>query len=381
MNRLMFRILLVSVLGSAACKIGAINTTDQVTSTPTIPITETTEAMLSTITAEISIVTATETPISPTVTPDHIATGVAEARAIAATLTSEVPMAPTKATSFIGSEKIYFSIKDVLYQMDLDGSDLQVVTYGIGKNENIIIDVAQKKIFLTRWDQPAQISVLDLQNVEIIREFSDGPTDGAQGIAIDPSNSTMYLGLYYAGVFVTNMAKAGNWNRLVDLSSLSPMIGQRCQLQIDPANRQIYFRSAFNGECGLCRYIWSVDFDGNNLTKIIQANGGDALALDLLEQKMYFTDFPGDYTIKRSNLNGSDLETILILPEPYRFCRSIVLDVPHKKMYLSLFNHGSYMDKRAIARANMDGSGYEILAQLIGTTGGELLGGIALFLP
>jgi len=381
MPRPMLRILLFFILGSAACRIVTIDATYQATDTPNVPRTDIAEAIISTTTVEIPKATGTDTPFPPTVTPDHIATGVAEARAVAATLTDEVPMAPTIVTALPSSEKLYFTIKDVLYQMDLDGSDLQVVTRGIGNNENIIIDVAQKNIFLTRWDQPAQITVLNLQNLGNIRAFSDGPTDGAQGIAIDPSGINMYLGLYYAGVYVMNMDHPGDWSQLVDASSLSPMIGQRGQLQIDPSNRQIYFRSAFNGECGECRYIWRVDFDGNNLIKIVKANGGDALALDLSEQKMYFTDYPGDYTIKRANLDGSEVDTILELPEPYRFCRTIVLDVTHKKMYLSLYNNGSPIDRRAIARANLDGSGYEILAQVIGTSEDEVSGGIALYLP
>jgi hypothetical protein len=381
MPRPMLRILLFFILVSAACRIVTIDATYQATDTPNVPRTDIAEAIISTTTLEIPKATGTDTPFPPTVTPDHIATGVAEARAVAATLTAEVPIAPTIVTSFTNEEKIYFSIRDVLYQMDLDGSDLQVVTREIGTVNDLIIDMAQKKIYLTHWDQPAQIRVLDLQNIGDIKVFSDGLTDGLQGIAIDPSGTNMYLGLYYAGVYVMKMDQAGDWNQLVDSSSLSPMLGQRGQLQIDPAKRQIYFRSAFNGECGECRYIWRVDFDGNNLTKIVKANGGDALALDLSEQKMYFTDYPGDYTIKRANLNGSAVETLLTLPEPYRFCKIMVLDVPHRKMYLSLYNNGSPSDKRAIARANLDGSDYEILAQLIGTNGDEVAGGVALYLP
>jgi hypothetical protein len=381
MPRPMLRILLFFILVSAACRIVTIDATYQATDTPNVPRTDIAEAIISTTTLEIPKATGTDTPFPPTVTPDHIATGVAEARAVAATLTAEVPIAPTIVTSFTNEEKIYFSIRDVLYQMDLDGSDLQVVSREIGTVNDLIIDMAQKKIYLTHWDQPAQIRVLDLQNVGDIKVFSDGLTDGLQGIAIDPSGTNLYLGLYYAGVYVMKMDQAGDWNQLVDSSSLSPMLGQRGQLQIDPAKRQIYFRSAFNGECGECRYIWRVDFDGNNLTKIVKANGGDALALDLSEQKMYFTDYPGDYTIKRANLDGSGVETLLTLPEPYRFCKIMVLDVPHRKMYLSLYNNGSPSDKRAIARANLDGSDYEILAQLIGTNGDEVAGGVALYLP
>jgi len=91
----------------------------------------------------------------------------------------------------------------------------------------------------------------------------------------------MFRFLYYHGVYAINTDPASNGVQLVDSRSLSPMLGQRGQLQIDPANRQIYFQSAYNGECGECRYIWRVDLDGNHLTKIIRANGGDGLALDL----------------------------------------------------------------------------------------------------
>jgi hypothetical protein len=211
--------------------------------------------------------------------------------------------------------------------------------------------------------------------------FSDGPGYGGQGLAIDPTGNKMYLGLYYQGVYARNVNTASNWIRLVDSASLYPLLGQRGQLQIDSVNRHIYFRTAYNGDCGLCRYIWRVNFDGTNLIKIIPANGGDALALDLTEQKMYFSDVPGNYTVKRANLDGSGLETVLTIPAPYRFCRSLVLDVARKKMYLSLYDEGNSYKGRAIARANMDGSGFEILSQISGNTASEVNGGIALFLP
>ena len=167
------------------------------------------------------------------------------------------------------------------------------------------------------------------------------------------------------------------------------MYGQRGQLQVDPVNRHIYFRSTFNGECGLCRYIWRVGFDGEGLVKIIQANsGGDALALDLTEQKMYFCDELGNITatyndtVKRANLDGSAVETLLTIPKPYRLCTSMALDVAHQKMYLNLSSDDDdgYRGK-AIARANMDGSGFEILHTLAGNTTGEVSGYLALFLP
>ena len=131
----------------------------------------------------------------------------------------------------------------------------------------------------------------------------------------------------------------------------------------------------------MCRYIWRVNFDGTNLVKIILANGGDALALDLTEQKMYFSDVPGNYTVKRANLDGSAVETLLTIPAPYRHCASVVLDIEDKKMYLNLVNEDNGYKGKAIARANLDGSGFEVLHTLAGNTAEEVLGNMALFLP
>jgi len=100
---------------------------------------------------------------------------------------------------------------------------------------------------------------------------------------------------------------------------------------------------------------------------------------------MYFSDVPDEpasNTVKRANLDGSAVETLLTLPAPYRLCTSMALDVEHQKMYLNLSTDGGDGYKgKAIARANMDGSGFEILHTLVGNTENEVHGLLALFLP
>ena len=86
-------------------------------------------------------------------------------------------------------------------------------------------------------------------------------------------------------------------------------------------------------------------------------------------------------TIKRANLDGSQVETLLSIPAPYDFVRSMALDVVDKKIYMSLYNAASNYLHRAIARANMDGSGYEILYEASGIKEGDVSGGLALLLP
>jgi hypothetical protein len=206
-------------------------------------------------------------------------------------------------------------------------------------------------------------------------------SSGGQGLTVDPNTSDLFLGLYYGGITTRNISRNTSWQQVVSSEALAPLLGQRGQVQLDPTNRQLYFKSAFNGDCGLCRFIFRVGYDGSNLTKIIPANDGDDLALDLFARKMYFSDDPGSATIKRANLDGSEIETIFTIPEPYTAPRAIALDLDAKKIYLSLFDVSRDWKARAISRVNMDGTGYEILYEATGESGDALSGGIGLFLP
>ncbi len=277
------------------------------------------------------------------------------------------------------TRQLYFSAGDVLYRMNPDGTDVTSVAQGVAGSSHLAVDQVHHKIYLSHWDMPAQILRYDVPSSGNVEAVSNGPDYGGQGLAVDPSNSRLYLGLYYNGVYAKTLNSSGSWTQLVNSTALYPMLGQRGQLQIDPSQHQIYFRTAFNGDCGECRYIWRVNFDGTQLVQLIGANGGDALALDLTNHQMYFSDVPGDYTIKRANLDGSQVETLLTIPAPYRYCRAIVLDITQQKMYLSLYEVAGGFTRRAIARANLDGTGFEVLHAITGNTASEVDGGLALY--
>ena len=167
----------------------------------------------------------------------------------------------------------------------------------------------------------------------------------------------------------------GEWSQIVNSQEISPLLGQRGQLQVDPVHQHVYFRTAYNGDCGECRWIYRVDYDGKNLTKIIQANGGDGLVLDLKSSKIYFSDIPDKKTIKRANLDGSNVETILTLPEGYIFSRSMALDEDTGKIFIYIYEDETNIGKQAIARFNLDGSGFEIIREI--QTNGNVQGGLA----
>ena len=274
MRRLWYWLLFALFLGSSACNV----LSPPAKSTPTISrdtfATGLAEAIAATMTAEIP----TESPKRlSSVTPDHIATNVAEAQAIAATLTAsarlpappasteirppgpseapaptavpeptkapeaaiEVVPAPTQAPpavdiyppevteivipvptaqSLTGKAGIFFTVGNDLYRMDLDGSNPRVVTHAIGYSgylsEFMAVDKAHNKLYLSNSDD-MKIYALDLKNPRSLEVVCNNPGVVAQGLDIDPTGSRWYFGLYYAGVYVMDMNHPGYWTQLV----------------------------------------------------------------------------------------------------------------------------------------------------------------------
>jgi hypothetical protein len=256
----------------------------------------------------------------------------------------------------------------LLHRMNLDGSGEEVVRSDLsGDNSYITLDLTAGVAYVTRWSGTNQIGRANLDGTGSVAYLYDGESDGGQGIALDITAGKVYWGLYYHGVYTANMDGSGSWTKLVDASALWPGHGQRGQLQVDGANQHVYFRTAQNGPCGDCpgRKIWRVNFDGSDLTPVYQVGNGDALALDLAGNKMYFSDGPPvnaqPNTVVRTNLDGSNVEELLTLPNPYRYLRTIALDVAGGKMYMSVVDPDSGWRDWAIMRANLDGSGLETL--------------------
>ena len=259
---------------------------------------------------------------------------------------------------------IYYVSSTKLYRMNLDGSANTLLYTGLPKSCFLTADEVHNRLLFSTWYSGSPVWTYNVLTDGSASQLLNGPGySGGQGIAYDPAVSTIFAGLYYNGLYAYNEGTAQGWQRIVSAAGLSPMIGQRGQVEVDPANRHVYFRSAYNGTCDQCRWIWRVDYGGSNLTQIIRANGGDAMTLDLANGKIYFSDEPGNGTIYRCNLDGGGLETVMTVPAPYVFCLAVKLDVPHDKMYMFLINDSISWNYRAIARANLDGSGFEILKE------------------
>jgi hypothetical protein len=260
----------------------------------------------------------------------------------------------------MGSEFILFSADNTLYMLDPYSGSTHMLVDSLGEVTNsIVVDPIKNMIYLNTWpgwNQLIRVSIDSPMNID----YQQGPLEGGQGMAIDFQARKIFMGIYYEGVFVRDLDNNSGWNQIVQSQQLGILLGQRGQLQVDPLQQHVYFRTAFNGDCGQCRWIYRVNYDGSNLVPIVKANGGDALELDIYDGKMYYTDYPGESTIKKANLDGTDVETILSIDDPAIYLRQIVIDTEAGNLYSS-FGNLDNVYARYIGRSDLDGGNFVII--------------------
>jgi hypothetical protein len=285
-----------------------------------------------------------------------------------------------RAESSEQQDAIYFANKSVIYRMNLDGSGWEQVWTGTVAlaGGSMTADMDNGRLFIAPWDSSA-IHVYDVLRNGMTTLA--GPGSGGQGIGYCPVADKLFAGRYYSGLYSMDMSNQGAWRQIVSSSAISPLNGQRGQLRVDPVNEHVYFRTAYNGTCDNCWKIYRVDYDGSNLTTIVSSRG-DALGLDLTNGKLYYSDAAAEpESIMRCNLDGTSAEVVLALTEEYKACRWIELDVDRSKIYMYLFPQmQAPFSSVAFARANMDGTGYEVIREFTGATTSDVDGSMALFL-
>jgi low density lipoprotein receptor-related protein 5/6 len=123
-------------------------------------------------------------------------------------------------------------------------------------------------------------------------------------------------------------------------------------IALDLENDKIYWTRVQGGGVGT-RSIKRANLNGTNVETVVGGLGTpDDIALDLEYGKMYWTD-QSTHKVQRANLNGTSIEDLVVtgLDRPY----GIALDLVNRNMY--------WVDwgTKKIQRANMDGTNVEDL--------------------
>jgi sugar lactone lactonase YvrE len=167
-----------------------------------------------------------------------------------------------------------------------------------------------------------------------------------QALTLDPIGRRIYW---------SSKSASGIWNANLDGSGVallnSPFVGQPTGMAIDSAAGQLYFVNTDS--------IRRVNVDGSHPVDLVSGgiNLAFGIALDLSEQKVYWTE-ANSRRIRRANLDGTAVETVIALPTP-RSPMALAIDAESRKIYWS--ESGDTNPDYRILRSNLDGSAVEVL--------------------
>ncbi len=259
-------------------------------------------------------------------------------------------------------QKIYWTDtagnSDKIQRANLDGSNVEtLVTTGLQTPTSIAVDRAAGKIYWVNLNSGTiQRADLDGSHVEDLVTGLAGPV----GIALDVGMGKMYW-TGNSAIFRANFDGSG----IEELVTLGDSLRE---IALDRVAGKMYWVRWTNPS----NMIQRADLDGSNVedlvtTGLIQLTG---LTLDPAGGKMYWTDSTfhvADGKIQRANLDGTNVENLTGATLPH----GIDLDIAAGKMYWA---EATFQTPR-IRRANLDGSAMETIVSL---SESGLLGGLSL---
>ncbi|MBW1785336.1 MAG: IPTL-CTERM sorting domain-containing protein [Deltaproteobacteria bacterium] len=244
-----------------------------------------------------------------------------------------------------------------------DGTDQATLVTGLDRPTGIDLDLIQRRIYWTDWTTD-MIGRANLDGTNVQNNVFSTPGSGATGIALDAGAQKIY-----ASSFWMNFDLA-RWN--YDGSAAGSVVTTPCasDMALDLNGGHVYWASAYSG---CTPGIWRADLSGtdSNVKLLVDMSGwqiGDLqvlardVALDIPNNKMYWTAFPSGYdfcgenygVIYSANLDGTGASNTPVV-SGLGFPWGIALDLDDRKMYWVDILEGK------IQKANLDGSNIELI--------------------
>ena len=204
------------------------------------------------------------------------------------------------------------------------------------------------------------------------RKQADGTwlIEAVPGISVKPTLPGQIYWIQFFGV------QKGIWRANLDGTNRQFLLGiegQGRSIKVDGVGRKIYWTEQMFLGAVWVGGIRRANLDGSDVETLLQGRYKWRLALDIAGGKMYWTEsinpgnIPGADGIRRANFDGSDIETIIddgtnmeSLVDGWN--SDLVLDVVNRKLYW--VNYSDVPKAHQIMRANFDGSDIETIIEL-----------------
>ena len=255
--------------------------------------------------------------------------------------------------------RLYFTdvSTSVIARSNLDGSGkVNLISGGIDADD-IDIDSVAGKMYWPDGDTSIRRANLDGSNIETVLDGLPSP----YGLALDVAGGKVYW---------TNQTGSPKIQRAnLDGSQVENLVaGSGCctiGLALDVAGGRMYWMDGYyNGPVSRAK------LDGTDAQVIATTTGiANGIALDLQAGKVYWTEYGNGNTdfVRRANLDGSSLQTLLTEGNGLQTPQGIVVDSAGGKFYFA------DLHAAAIKRANLDGSGLETIISGLGYPRGVAL--------
>jgi hypothetical protein len=190
-----------------------------------------------------------------------------------------------------------------------------------------------------------------------------------QSISVDPQDGTIFYGRFAPDYTINRINNNGSGKQvLYDLNSLQqfePQVGGNntpfpIGLALDSLHDKLYWIGAnpIAGDPGDVTFIQRSNLDGTQVETIMQtpytASSPRDIKVDPAAGKIYWTDNSNN-TIRCSNLDGTGMQTLLTTANSPA---GIAIDPQHQRMFWSEMPVGH---RSEIFTANLDGSGVQII--------------------
>jgi len=344
---------------------------------------------------------ATETPVASTVADfDFVATNDLNAPTTIS-FTNNSILATSYSWDFGNGETSTEKNPDVVFTEP----GIYNISLNVGASNNVYYNELVKEIslkvkdplagktkilyFTDRTTHSVRYIVLD-DNEPVIQDFGHTALDKPYGMVIDTANARVFVSDYRAGAIYSYDMDGFDLQLVIDFNN--PNLGDPFGLEIigdklywareegigrcnfDGSDAELfinfnnttppemsidiqwdYINESFvftNDKYGFTGGMYSVNFDGTGVTELVSGTNGGAMALDVVNNKMYYADY--DKGICMANLDGTN-EIIIAAEMKDVFCWGMAIDHDAEKIYWSDKTNG------VIIRANLDGSEKEEL--------------------
>ena len=251
------------------------------------------------------------------------------------------------------AELYYINASDsFMRKLILDGSGTvaEVLDLAGRAGVGIAYDATNDKIYFSDFDTPSLGNIWrmnrDTSDLEVIVENIEDP----YAIALDVAGNKVYWG-DDAG----NVSRANLDGSNAQIGILTAVKATFTGIALDLKKGKLYAYDLYNEN------MYEANLDGSNASKVIEGIYGYAMAVDSVNNKIYFED---RRVLKRANGDGTNIETV---DAKISRIYGIQIDNEDNKIYWGGRDSGE------LNRADFDGSNKEVLKSGLGSVRGILL--------